>query len=70
VASDHPNACEKKRLFVRTAFRGFGLGRLLVDATVAHARLSGYSNMLLYLFSPPLSHGGQGQADFTNTLST
>jgi hypothetical protein len=23
-----------------------------------------------YLFSPPLSHGGQGQADFTNTLST
>jgi GNAT superfamily N-acetyltransferase len=47
VASDHPNACEMKRLFVRAAFRGFGLGRLLVDATVAHARLSGYSNMLL-----------------------
>ena len=23
-----------------------------------------------YLFSPPLSHGGQGQADFTKTLST
>jgi ribosomal protein S18 acetylase RimI-like enzyme len=36
-----------KRLFVRAAFRGFGLGRLLVDATVTHARLSGYSNMLL-----------------------
>jgi putative acetyltransferase len=47
VASDHPNACEMKRLFVRAAFRGFGLGRLLVDATVTHARLAGYSNMLL-----------------------
>ncbi len=47
VTSDHPNACEMKRLFVRPAFRGFGLGRLLVDATLTQARLSGYSNMLL-----------------------
>jgi putative acetyltransferase len=47
VTSDHPNACEMKRLFVRPAFRGFGLGRLLVDAILTQARLSGYSNMLL-----------------------
>ena len=47
VTSDHPNACEMKRLFVRPAFRGFGLGRLLVDAILTQARLSAYSNMLL-----------------------
>ena len=44
---DYPNACEMKRLFVRKAFRGFGIGRLLVDQTLFHAKQAGYSTMLL-----------------------
>src|SRR5690606_3856965 len=45
--SDHLNACEMKRLFVRPAFRGFGLGRQLVDRILMQGRLSGYATMLL-----------------------
>jgi GNAT superfamily N-acetyltransferase len=45
--SDHLNACEMKRLFVRKAYRGFGLGRMLVEEVVSLARLAGYSTMLL-----------------------
>lgn len=45
--SDHTNACEMKRLYVRRAYRGFGLGRLLVDDTLLHAKQSGYDSMLL-----------------------
>jgi len=44
---DYANACEMKRLFVRRAFRGFGIGRLLVDHTLMHARQAGYDVMLL-----------------------
>lgn len=47
VSSDHLNACEMKRLFVRPAHRGVGLGRLLVEQVMARASLAGYSNMLL-----------------------
>lgn len=47
VHSDHLNACEMKRLFVRSAFRGFGLGRLLVEQVMARAALAGYTTMLL-----------------------
>lgn len=45
--TDHLDACEMKRLFVRRAFRGFGLGRLLVEQVMTDARLAGYTTMLL-----------------------
>lgn len=45
--TDHLNACEMKRLFVRPAFRGFGLGRLLVDRVLSDGQLAGYTTMLL-----------------------
>jgi len=45
--SDHLNACEMKRLFVKPAFRRFGLGRQLVEHLLGAARLAGYTSMLL-----------------------
>ena len=47
ISSDHLNACEMKRLFVRRAFRGFGLGRQLVERIMTLAQLAGYTTMLL-----------------------
>ncbi len=44
---DYPNACEMKRLYVRKAFRRFGLGRHLAEHLIDEARRSGYSCMLL-----------------------
>jgi len=45
--SDYPNACEMKRLYVRRVFRGFGLGRQLVERTLMLARQAGYNHILL-----------------------
>ena len=45
--SDHVNACEMKRLYVKPAFRRFGLGRLLTQQLIDAAMQAGHSGMLL-----------------------
>ena len=47
VTCDYPNAGEMKRLYVRKAFRAFGLGRELAEATLDAARQIGYTSVLL-----------------------
>jgi ribosomal protein S18 acetylase RimI-like enzyme len=45
--SDHVNACEMKRLYVKRAFRKFGLGRRLAQQLMDQATQAGHSCMLL-----------------------
>ncbi len=45
--ADYANACEMKRLYVRPAFRRFGIGRVLARALMDRGIQAGYSNLLL-----------------------
>lgn len=45
--SDYPLAAEMKRLYVRQAYRGLGLGRQLAEAILDAARIAGYQHVLL-----------------------
>ena len=47
VNADNGNSCEMKRLFVRPAFRRFGLGRVVAQALLDEAQRVGYSEVLL-----------------------